>query len=249
MGPLNLRALRVKRNATDLLETGRVKHIPAWFNALSLVAPPEPLIRTQPIRHANRKLRQKGTGPRALYRPQRITYKEDAIRQEFFQRHPWELARPRIVLERDGKDVERTDWAHLKQEQRQLDGESVVQHQLWLEDNVQGISRDEAYDTARRRFYALRLQEDVERRISLEEASYTGAHFGPSAIEIGHQLEQKAFEAAKVWAAEVARRHNVQKQAAYTSSKDDVVEDEEEEEDELGADISPEDSSRKPTPA
>jgi small subunit ribosomal protein S23 len=58
-----------------------------------------------------------------MFQPQRISYQEDRLRQVFFRDHPWELARPRILLEKDGKDLQNYDWSHIKQHGRQLDGE------------------------------------------------------------------------------------------------------------------------------
>jgi small subunit ribosomal protein S23 len=40
-----------------------------------------------------------------------LGYKEDKLRWEYFNDHPWELARPRIVLENDGRDRENWDWS------------------------------------------------------------------------------------------------------------------------------------------
>jgi len=56
------------------------------------------------------------------------------------------------------------------------------------------MSKIEAYDTARKEFYDLRMQEDIERRIASEEAAAVGAKFGKSYLEIGIELENKALE-------------------------------------------------------
>ena len=77
---------------------------------------------------------------------------------------------------------------------------SVVQRQLWLRHNVPGITPAQAYDQARKEFYEQRLQEDVERRVAKEEATSTGAYFGPSVLDIGMALEDKEYEKWKVWA-------------------------------------------------
>ncbi len=45
------------------------------------------------------------------------------LRREFFKDHPWELARPRMLLEDDGKDSQKTDWSHLQQKEKALGGE------------------------------------------------------------------------------------------------------------------------------
>ena len=39
-----------------------------------------------------------------------LNYEEDRLRWEYFNDHPWELARPRVVLEDDGRDGEKWDW-------------------------------------------------------------------------------------------------------------------------------------------
>ena len=59
---------------------------------------------------------------------------------------------------------------------------------------LQPLSKNEAYDQARKEFYRLRLDEDVERRIGSEEAQMTGAYFGMSNLEIGMQLEDQQYE-------------------------------------------------------
>ena len=74
----------------------------------------------------------------------------------------------------------------------------------------------QAYDQARKEFYDLRLQEDVERRIAKEEAMSTGAYFGKSALEIGMELEDKEYESWKEWASKEVTLLE-QKQAAMYS--------------------------------
>ena len=69
-----------------------------------------------------------------------------------------------------------------------------------------GMPKDEAYDIARREFYALRQEEEVERRIAKEEAQFVGAYFGKTRLEIGHELEGKEFERWKTWAASEIER-------------------------------------------
>ena len=82
---------------------------------------------------------------------------------------------------------------------------SVVQRQLWLLNNVPDISKSAAYDIARREFYRLRLQEDIERRVAAEEAQATGATFGPSILEIGMELENRQYNRWKEWATAAAQ--------------------------------------------
>ena len=69
---------------------------------------------------------------------------------------------------------------------------------------------------ARKEFYDLRLQEDVERRVAREEAMSTGAYFGPSQLEIGMELENKEFERWKRWAQKQVEFQQQTSAAMYT---------------------------------
>jgi small subunit ribosomal protein S23 len=88
--------------------------------------------------------------------------------------------------------------------------------------NVPHITKLQAYDQARKEFYDLRLQEDIERRVAKEEAMSTGAYFGPSRIEIGMGLEDKEFERWKEWASKEVEVLEQRLAALYTGP---VVED------------------------
>ena len=69
----------------------------------------------------------------------------------------------------------------------------VVQRQLWLMENEE-ITKRKAYDLVRREFYRLRQEEEVERRVTLEEAKHVGAYFGKTRMDIGMQLEDLEYE-------------------------------------------------------
>jgi small subunit ribosomal protein S23 len=58
-----------------------------------------------------------------VFQPVGVRYEEDQLRKEFFRDHPWELARPRIVLETTGKDFEKYDWSKIQQIGKKLGGE------------------------------------------------------------------------------------------------------------------------------
>jgi len=216
MGRYDFRPLRVHQTATQLLTSRRLKSRPPWFDVISSVPVTQALIRTQPHQHRERAQTTKARKPSKLFQPQKITYEEDSLRKEFFSDHPWELARPRVVLENDGKDGERTDWSQIRQSGRPLDGESVIQRQMWLLHNVPNMTKAKAYDQARQEFYGLRLQDDVERRIAKEEALATGAYFGKSMLQIGMELEDQAFEHWKEWAKKEVRVEEHRRGAAYT---------------------------------
>ena len=76
-----------------------------------------------------------------------------------------------------------------------------------------------AYDQARQEFYAIRHQEDVERRVAKEEALATGAYFGKSMLEIGMELEDKTYESWKEWAKKEVEVIGLQQRAQYTGDE------------------------------
>ncbi|PNS19519.1 hypothetical protein CAC42_7363 [Sphaceloma murrayae] len=194
MGRYDFGPQRVHRSVTRLLATGRQSTIPAWYAAVESFPPSERLVR--PALQSRKK--GKGRSSR-MFKPVNIAYPEDELRSEFFGDHPWELARPRTILEDDGKDYQRQDWGRLEAPGRALNGESVVQRQVWLMKN-EGLTKLEAYDKARKEFYTIREQQDIDRRIATEEARYVGAQFGKGAVQIGLELEDREFENWKRWA-------------------------------------------------
>ena len=123
MGRQDLRPLQVYRTATHLLKTSRLKARPPWLDVVYRIPPAEALVRPQPVQHhAPRKVRASKKASK-MFQPQVIIYPEDEIRRQFFADHPWELARPRVVLENDGKDAQALDWSRLRQRGRPVDGE------------------------------------------------------------------------------------------------------------------------------
>lgn len=78
------------------------------------------------------------------------------------------------------------------------------------------MSNAQAYDIARKEFYALRQEEEVERRVAKEEALAVGAYFGPSVLEIGMHLEDKTYESWKEWATKEVEAIERQRDAAYS---------------------------------
>ena len=71
---------------------------------------------------------------------------------------------------------------------------------MWLQNNVPGMTHSKAYDQARKEFYALRLQEEVEAQVAKEEAVHTGAYFGKSALQVGMELENVQMDKFRTWA-------------------------------------------------
>lgn len=218
MGRINLAALRVRQKALALVETGRHKENPVWTKVLAEVPPAQILIRQQPIKHSLTKTRTTSTGERTtqsvatkkrsdmrrskhLYQPNEISYEEDRLRDQFFRDHPWELARPRLLVETDGNQHANADWSTgLEQPGIPVSGESVAQRQLWLLENKPDIEVPEAYDIARKEFYAIRRRQQIAQRIAVEEAENMGANFGPPSMSIGMTKESETFDKWMKWA-------------------------------------------------
>lgn len=123
MRGINLQASRVYQVTTRFLESKSITQEPPWYNIIGQFPPGEFLTRTQPIQHCIAKIHPRKRKPSKMFRPQKIEYEEDRFRREFYSDHPWELARPRIVLETDGKDSYKYDWSNMEQANKQLDGE------------------------------------------------------------------------------------------------------------------------------
>ena len=123
MGRYDFRPLRVHQTATQLLNTERISRTPPWYDVVGSITPAQSLVRTQPLPHKLGKGRPKTRKASKLFKPHMIRYEEDVLRKEFFKDHPWELARPRLVIENDGKDSQKTDWSRIEQSEKALSGE------------------------------------------------------------------------------------------------------------------------------
>ncbi|KAL4921246.1 mitochondrial ribosomal protein S25 [Aspergillus aurantiobrunneus] len=242
MGKYNLTALQVRQSVVKSLTAGKKGVLPSWVNVVRDIPPAQILVRDRPQQHQlvrqrlktipgdekpqvvfeAQEKRKKPKKASRMYLPVEIKYEEDQLRKEFFRDHPWELARPRILLETSGKDFVKYNWKKMQQRGKRLDGESVVQRQLWLLNNVPDMTKSHAYDIARREFYRIRLQEDIERRVAAEEAEATGATFGPTRIEIGMELENQQYEIWKQWAkteAQIVDQASVSSEGAEGESR------------------------------
>jgi small subunit ribosomal protein S23 len=70
---------------------------------------------------------------------------------------------------------------------------------MWLMKHA-SLSKASAYDTARREFYQHRHLSEIRSRIAKEEAQHVGAYFGKGPLEVGMELEDRAWEGWKAWA-------------------------------------------------
>ena len=94
---------------------------------------------------------------------------------------------------------------------------------MWLQENVPNISKAKAYDQARKEFYNLRLQEDVQRRVAKEEALATGAYFHKSTLDVGMELEDKQHDEWNAWAIKEVKEAEQRQNAMYTGQENDSM--------------------------
>ena len=90
-------------------------------------------------------------------------------------------------------------------------------------DTFNAYSKAHAYDTARKEFYNARHRQDIQRRVAREEALFTGAEFGPNALEVGMKLEDDKFEEWKVWAVKEIAQQKQLAGSAYSGVADEAV--------------------------
>ncbi|RSM03564.1 hypothetical protein CEP52_007297 [Fusarium oligoseptatum] len=205
MGGRQIRPARVFQTVTEELNhslLGQKSNArPPWYTIMQTVPPSETLVRTIPPRH--RTPNPRATKPKNIFRPQRIRYLEDSLRTTFYKDHPWELARPRIIMELDGKDYQHS--------------ENVSFNARCGSCRTKNVSERKAYDITRREFYRLRQEEEIEKRVAVEEARHVGAYFGKTRIDVSHSLEDREFENWKLWAGKETERSEAQRNAEIES--------------------------------
>jgi hypothetical protein len=77
----------------------------------------------------------------------------------------------------------------------------IIECQRLVANEVDAKTVEElAYDQARKEFYQIRLEQDVERQVAREEALHYGSYFETSANEKSLKFEDDAFEDWKTWA-------------------------------------------------
>lgn len=79
------------------------------------------------------------------------------------------------------------------------------------------VTKEQAYDMVRKEFYAIRQQEEIERRVASEEARMVGAYFGKSRLEVSMELENKIFEQWRTWAEDENAKLTAASQSAYAN--------------------------------
>lgn len=147
MGKYDFRPARVLAQARLMLKTETERAAPPWISVVENVPPSANLVR--PVFRDARTLSDEQRSqtnfgkaskkyPRLssklqdrkmkqIFKPLKMGYNEDKLRSDFFNDHPWELARPKVILEDSGNDAKNWDWSRgIKQPGKRLDGERYV---------------------------------------------------------------------------------------------------------------------------
>jgi small subunit ribosomal protein S23 len=91
---------------------------------------------------------------------------------------------------------------------------------MWLMKH-KGHSKATAYDMARQEFYAHRHRAEIRARIAKEEAQHVGAYFGKGPLEVGMELEDKAWENWKSWANQQIEDEQAQRAQLFSGQQDE----------------------------
>jgi hypothetical protein len=143
------RVTKLKHNPFTLSMT---KEQPKWLKAMRLNPPaPKPMRGVIPS-----EVGMFGDSQNIVFKAPEIKYKEDEIRDVFYKQHPFELSRPRELIEYPVK------WDTIHGTPKvPLSGESVVQYTLALSESKK-ISLDQAYQLALEEFYEARQKQESQ---------------------------------------------------------------------------------------
>lgn len=219
------KAVNVLEKTTEYLRAGVLKKQPAWYHVVGSHPPSKGFIRQPKLSNPSKEQsiepaqRERKTVARKkiiydtrtkaikrdVYNIPRLSYMEDQLRSLFYEQHPWELSRPKILLENTGDDAKHQDWSQIQQINKQLDGESVVQRTIYLLNNSEDLSLQDAYEKAKLEFYRLRIEQEIEEQVSKEENEMFGAGYKESPMEFGAAVEQKFIDKWKIDATEATK--------------------------------------------
>ncbi|KAI5965507.1 RSM25 [Candida theae] len=229
---LQTEATNVLSRTSAYLKSGVLKQKPVWFDIVAKYPPSHKLVKKPYIHEAdstdprNDLLKPKNqhlqkpqlfkTRPASsevanknnqIHRIPKLTFLEDELRNYFYLQHPWELSRPKNLIENNGDEIsKKCDWSQMLQLHKPLDGESVIQRAVYLlhnDDKVKDVF--EAYDIARFEFYRLRMAEEMESHIAREESTMYGAVYESTNIDWNLTTEQKYIDDWVKLAAEQTR--------------------------------------------
>ncbi|KAI7878624.1 hypothetical protein K492DRAFT_164757 [Lichtheimia hyalospora FSU 10163] len=195
---------KLEQHATNLLKGNLLKKAPVWLHAVRAIPPGPSIIRSRnpnanlsaqtdiekqlfsntqnntqksTTRHKQKHLRTRPP------RPAPIVYPEDRLRRQFYKDHPFELARPQVLVE-NRLGLNRTDYSQLMLPDmlpEEVSGETVIKYQLHLM-TEKGMTERQAYAKATSEFYEIRAQQEEAERQARSQLD--------AAIE---QIEQKPW--------------------------------------------------------
>jgi len=234
------KAVNVLEKTSEYMKAGLLKKQPAWYHVVGAHPPNKTFVRQPRLDDPSGKqsIETPGrTGPkkikknrlyvtkdtevkRDIYNIPKLQFVEDELRSLFYEQHPWELSRPRILLENSGEDIKHQNWSSIQQLNKPLDGESVVQRTIFLinEKKPEGWTLAQAYDQAKFEFYRLRIEQEISEQVSKEENEMYGAGYKLSPMEFGSEVEQKYIDQWKIEAVEATKlieAKNVSPEAAW----------------------------------
>lgn len=212
-------AVNILERTSAYLKAGVITEAPAWYDVVASIPPKTKFCRVPKFKNpANGKDRRqsieipigvghngifktrantsdKKVSSNVLFKPPKLSYIEDEIRKLFYEQHPWERSRPKILVE-NSMDND-YNWSHISQLGKPLDGENVVQRSLYLLKTKEQDTLTNAYNQARFEFYRIRMQQEIQEQVAQEEAEMFGSVFGQTAIEFGIGKEQSVIETWK----------------------------------------------------
>lgn len=118
-----LSPLAVAAQAKRLVKAGLIPREPIWYQPV-LDTPPMTDLSRRPAQTHQGRVGNKPTDIREIQSINRgyAVY----FRKQFYKEHPWELARPKVIVEEDGADYVRQDWSRMEQFAKPLDGERYL---------------------------------------------------------------------------------------------------------------------------
>jgi small subunit ribosomal protein S23 len=112
--------LSIAKQAKQLMDVGLLKTEPIWYQPILTTPPMTDLSRKPAQEHFLRPWNRANDNRRIQPISQGLA---EQVRTRFYKEHPWELARPRVVVEEDGADYVREEWSSMEQVAKPLDGE------------------------------------------------------------------------------------------------------------------------------
>lgn len=191
----------LRKYVDNLIASGKIQNTPPWYAAVSMYPmAPQPTRHitpsqvgqfntTKPVAHLQLKnsqssCRNKQYAPR-FSEPEEIIFPEDEIRNHFYKWHPFELLRPKFMMD-DQKSLKPRDWSTIYGGDitDKLTGENVVQHTLFLMSEKGGsLSRPDAYAKALDAFYKERASQEQKELKLKQIALEAGANSETTTIE------------------------------------------------------------------